>query len=562
MDRRMFLRIVGASAAATGTTALLAACNANGHPGAGQAGAVVQGGTLYILSDSSSYLFDPAKSQGLAITSQALVHRRLTMWTTTQGKPAEVVPDLATDTGRPSDGGKTWTFTLRDGLKFADGTPITTADLKYGIERTFAPAFAGGFNYHKSLLEGAENYRGPFEGHGLDSIQAPDDKTIVFRLNRPYGDWTWIASTVAFAPVPKGKGQEATYGEKPVASGPYQVATYTKGVEVRLVRNPNWDKATDVARAGLPDEIVYQLSQDTTVISQRLVADSGNDRFAFGVSFIAPAQLAQVQSNPAAKARVVTSDSGAVAFLALNLRRGPLANPKVRQAFQYAVDKSAYQVASAANATLAGNIATTLITEGIAGREQFDLYPAPPGGDVAKARQLLAEAGFPGGLDNLDFLVSTVNNGPVRAEAVQAALLRAGIRSTLRPVDDDTWTSLATGDEGNYDLTLAAWQPDFPGASSNIQPLFHSSQIGGGGYNLSRYSVPEVDALIAQAEGTVDVTAAGKLWAQADRRILRDSPVVPLIYTRNSFLHGSKVGQFVIGEFPAYPNYLQIGLAK
>jgi peptide/nickel transport system substrate-binding protein len=563
MDRRDFLRAVGLTAGVSGAAAFLAACNANEQSGSGgQSVAVSAGGTLYILTDQTSQHLDPAKSQNLAITTIGLIHRKLTAWKTSADGPATVVPDLATDTGRASADGKTWTFTLKDGQKMADGTPITSAEIKYGIERSFDAAFSGGLGYHKTLLAGGSSYTGPFKGGDLASIETPDAKTIVFHLARPYGDWPWIVSMPAFSPVPKGKGTDASYDSTPVCSGPYQVAAYTKGVSVRLTRNPNWDAKSDPARSGLPDAIVIQLGQETGVVAQRLLASTGNDATAFGASFVNPAQLAQIRSNPAAKDQLVTSKSGALAYLALNTKRGPLANPKVRQAFQYAVDKTAYQIASAGSVDLAGPIATTLITEGIAGREVFDLYPAPPNGDVVKAKQLLAEAGFPNGIDNLDFPVSTANNDADKAQALQAALQRAGIRTKLRPLDEDAWEAVVTGNDGSYDLTLGSWQPDFPSANANIQPLFGTSEIGNGGYNESRYSVPEVDALIAQAQGTVDPAAAGKLWAQADRRILQDSPVVPLIYTRNSFLHGSKVGDFTIGEFPAYPNYLQIGLAK
>ena len=87
------------------------------------------------------------------------------------------MPDLATDTGRPSDGGKTWTFTLKDGLKYSDGTLIKAADVKWGLERSFAPAFSGGLTYHKDLLSPGLAYKGPFDGgKELDSIQTPDDE--------------------------------------------------------------------------------------------------------------------------------------------------------------------------------------------------------------------------------------------------------------------------------------------------------------------------------------------------------------------------------------------------
>jgi peptide/nickel transport system substrate-binding protein len=114
----------------------------------------------------------------------------------------------------------------------------------------------------------------------------------------------------------------------------------------------------------------------------------------------------------------------------------------------------------------------------------------------------------------------------------------------------------------DFDLVLSSWQPDFPSANANIQPLFQSTEIGNGGVNESRYNNPEVDRLITEAQSTVDPVEAGKKWAELDKKILADSPVVPLIYTRNSFLHGSKVGGVEIGKFPAYVDYRKLGLLQ
>ncbi len=179
-----------------------------------------KGGTLTVLVSSTSTNFDPAKSQSLAITSLALVHRRLTSWKVESGKPAELVPDLATDVGSTSDGGTTWTFTLKDGLLFSDGSPIRAADVKWGLERSFAASFSGGLTYHKDLLAGAAGYTGPFEGARLASIATPDEKTLVFTLARPYGDWGWVASTPAFAPVPEGGVPRPTTGSSRSRPGP------------------------------------------------------------------------------------------------------------------------------------------------------------------------------------------------------------------------------------------------------------------------------------------------------------------------------------------------------
>jgi len=109
---------------------------------------------------------------------------------------------------------------------------------------------------------------------------------------------------------------------------------------------------------------------------------------------------------------------------------------------------------------------------------------------------------------------------------------------------------------------VSSWLPDFPSAIGNIQPLFASSEIGNGGYNISRYSSPEADALIQKATAETDATKAQADWVAADKRIMQDAPIVPLLYTKNSFLHGSNVRNFYVAAFPAYPNYLTVSLAR
>jgi peptide/nickel transport system substrate-binding protein len=557
MKRRHLLTAI------TATALLLTACGANDKPAGEQSGGQVkQGGTLYLLSDSPTQQYDPARSSSLVVTGLQFVHRRLTSWQVAPGKDTTIIPDLATDTGRPSDGGKTWTFTLKDNLKYNDGSPIKSADIKWGLERSYAATFSGGLAYHKDLLSPGLTYKGPFEGgQELSTIETPDDKTIIFKLARPYGDWNWVASTPAFAPVPKGKGAEANYNEHPVASGPYFIEKFERGKEAVLVRNTNWDQSTDTTRKALPDKVVWQFSQQTNVVSKRLIDDTGDDRNAFGISFASPAQLAQIQGNASAKSRLVTSESGALAYLALNTERGKLTDPNVRKAFQYAVNKSAFQVASAGNPQLAGDIATTLITPGLVGREQFDLYPAKPEGDPGKAKELLTAAGLPNGLDGLVLATRNENSWPEKAQSIQAGLAAAGIKVTIKTLDEETFTAeVQTKPNPDYDLVLTSWQPDIPSANANIQPLFQSTEIGGGGYNVSRYNNPAIDRLITDAQATVDQNEAGRKWAEIDKKILADSPVVPLIYTRNSYLRGSKVGDATIGKFPAYVDYRQLGI--
>lgn len=551
---RKFLRVAAVTAAAA---LLVTGCTS--HSATSGSSGSAKGGTLTILTTAPQIDLDPAKSQNLAITTLGLIERRLTTWKIVKGKTPEVVPDLATTTGTPSDDGKTWTYTLKDGLKFSDGSPITTADIKYGIERSFAAQLSGGLSYHKTLLVGGSSYQGPYSGKELSSIETPDAKTIVFHLDSAYGDWPWIASMPAFAPVPKAKDNPATYGQKPVASGPYEVSSFQQGNQITLKRNPDWSAKTDSIRTAGPDQVVFKMNQDSSTTTQTLVADNGSAKSSFGASFLGAAELAQVKANPDAAKRLATSSAGPLSYLAINTQSGALKDLKVRQALEYAVDKKSFLVASGGSA--AGEDATTLITPGIAGRQDYNLYKSGADGDVSKAKSLLSAAGHSSGL-SLTLLTQNDPASLAQSQALQQGIERAGIKVTLKPEDATSFYSDATATKANYDLALYSWQPDFPSANSNIQPLFASSEIGNGGNNVSRYSNADVDKLIDQATATVDQTAAQKLWAEADKRIMQDAPVVPLTYAKQSFLAGSNVQNFFIAAFPAYPNYLTLSLGQ
>ncbi|MBF0698104.1 ABC transporter substrate-binding protein [Actinomyces bowdenii] len=544
-SRRLFL---GAGMSALGSLAL-AACGANSATSS-SSGTATAGGTLRILTSETDLNWDPAKSQSMPMTSLALVHRRLTTWSLAPGKPVELVPDLATDTGTVSSDGLSWTFTLKKGLVLSDGTPLTSAHIKHGVERSFAPALAGGLTYHKALLAGAQDYEGPYEGKHLDSIQTPDDSTIVFQLTRAFGDWPWIVAQGAFAPVPQGD-DPATYTASPIASGPYVVAQAAQGSSVTLERNPHWSADTDQVRLALPDSIVFELSQDESTASQRLIADSGQDRTAFGADRVSAAQLAQVTANPAAKDRLATTpDGGPATYLAINVER--VTDPQVRQAIAHAVDKAA--VVAALGGELGAVSASTLITPGIPGRQDYDLYPTDPG----KAASLLEGKEVP----SLVLLTQNSAAHQAVAQAVEQSLKEAGLSVTIDPQTSEAFNERATqGDGSTYDLAIASWNPDYPSANANIQPLFASSEIGKGGHNISRYSNEKVDAAIAEAAANLDTEAARSQWAELDRAIAQDVPVVPLAFRRNSFLRGSGVQGFFVDSYPAYPSYQVVGVS-
>ncbi|MFI1258390.1 ABC transporter substrate-binding protein [Streptomyces netropsis] len=198
----------GATAAKSGqrlTAALGTAADSRG-PAPAVSGAR-SGGTVKVANLNDYSHLDPQKIYaGEGYSTSLLWGRQLTQYQVVDGRP-KLVGDLATDTGKSSDGGRTWTYRLKDGVAWEDGKPITSAHIKYGIERTFAPGFELGPTYWPEWLTDSEDrsaavkkYGGPKDGD-LKAIETPDDKTIVFRFPKPQSDVPYMAAQSSSSPV-------------------------------------------------------------------------------------------------------------------------------------------------------------------------------------------------------------------------------------------------------------------------------------------------------------------------------------------------------------------------
>lgn len=521
---------------------------------------VPQGGTLHYLSRKATETFETANAQMVPTSRLRWVHRGLTSWQTFPDKDTILVPDLAKDTGTTDDGGKTWTFELQEGLKFSDGSPITAQDVKYGIERSFAPMFQGGLGYHKTLLEGGTDYDGPYDGKELDSIEVVDEHKIVFHLTRPFGNWPWIVSMPAFAPVPEAADTEPeTYGEKPVASGPYMVTSFSKGTQAVLERNPNWKADTDQARLAGPDKIILDMGLNNDTIVQRLIDDKGDDKFAISNALISPSQFQRIESDASISDRLANGPSGYFRYLAMNVKRPGLSDVRVRQAINYAINKSEIQSVYG-GPKFGGQITSSIMTEGIPGATDYNLYDGGDTGDVDKAKALLDEAGVKNLKLTLTYPTDVSAIEEKEALSVKNSLKRVGIDVELKGLDGSTWYELISAADGDYDLTTNGWGADFPSGMSTIQPLFASSEIGNGGGNASQYSNPEVDAAIDAAISEPDLDKAAEMWAAIDKQIMEDAPIVPFLVQRTQALAGSNILNYFMPAYPPFANELVVGV--
>ncbi|MCX4750190.1 ABC transporter substrate-binding protein [Kitasatospora sp. NBC_01287] len=526
-------------------------------------GTPVKGGTLHVLADQDFSDLDPTRNwvepeMDFGIRT---LYRTLTTFKAEPGAGGEqIVPDMATDLGEPSDGDKTWTFHLKDGLKYEDGSPIVAQDIKYNVERSFSPDLPGGPEYAKTYLDAPADYQGPLKGQDLPStaIDTPDAKTIVFHLKRPVAEFGYTVTLPTFAPVPKAKEAGADYANHPFSSGPYKIQSYDRGKQLVLVRNTYWDQSTDPVRKAYPDKIVVDQTLSPTNVADRLIANQGDDQSAIAYADLDPSKVSSVITDPSVKARLVSENSNCDALLDMDTSKAPFNNQNLRLAVEYAIDKGAYQAAVGGPAL--ADIATTLLPPEITGGTSVDHFKIPVGGDLDKAKQYLAAGGAPNGFSTT---LTVASSEEQRAESLQASLKRVGINVTINAVD----ASVAYSVEGNKNtqtgLSVGGWCPDYPSASTFLPMMFDSRIITDTGNqgNVSRFNDPAVDAEMDRIAGLTDVTAANQAWQALDAKIMDEAPAVPLTWQKKPLLVGSNIaGAFAAPVWSAQIDYATVGL--
>ncbi|MFD4413258.1 ABC transporter substrate-binding protein [Streptomyces sp. NPDC058476] len=527
-----------------------------------------KGGTLTVLNSSPLEDFDPARlytSGGGNVPS--LVFRTLTTRNREDGAAgAKVVPDLATDTGRPSKDATVWTYTLKKGLKYEDGTPITSADIKYGIERSFAAELSGGAPYLRDWLIGGADYQGPYKDKkGLDSIETPDDLTIVFHLNKPEGEFPYLATQTQFAPVPKAKDKGTKYEEHPISSGPYKVVkNENDGERLTLERNTYWSASTDAERKAYPDKIDVRSGLDSSVINQRLSASQGADAAAVTTDTnLGPAELAKVTGDKELASRVGTGHFGYTNYIAFNPKVKPFDNPKVRQAISYAIDRTSV-INAAGGSSLAEAATTYLPNQKSFGYTPYDHFPAGKSGNPAKAKELLKEAGYPNGLtitlthsNEKDFETS-----PEIATAIQDALKKAGFTVKLQGLEINDYKDKIHSVKTEPGFFLAHWGADWPSGGPFLAPIFDGRQIvkGGANFNTGFLNDKSVNDEIDAINKLTNLDEAAKRWGALDKKIGEQALTVPLFHPVYKRLYGSAVKNVVISDWTGVLDISQVAV--
>ena len=521
-----------------------------------------KGGVVDVLQNADFSYLDPARGWDGGVNNfYRLVYRTLTTSAPGNAKdPNAIVPDLATGLGKQSDGGKTWTYTLKQGLEFEDGTPITSAEVKFGISRAWDPEIGIGSPYAKQVIAAPADYRGPYRSGDLPTIETPDPQTIVFHLKKPFPEFDAVVGQVNMTPFPKGSGAGDSFLKTIIASGPYKLASYTPGSLIQLERNPNWDPKTDDVRTAKPDGWRFTIGLDAATIDERLMAGQGADVNAISGT-IQASTLPRLQS-PQLKDRVLRMSGICTTYMSLNTTKKPLDDVRVRQAISYAVDQAAVQ--NATGGTQLATIATTTLPTTVAGHKDFDLYPSPGHkGDVEAAKKLLAEAGQTQGFP----LVLDIRAQPKmqkQAEAIQQSLKRIGVDVQLNVIDTSKYYETIGTRSQQHDAAITGWCPDWASSAATfLPPLFYGPNIlDKGNSNLAQLNDPAVNQKIEQVGAMTDLAAANKQWGDLDEQILKLAPIVPLNVEQAVYLPGSNVaGLFASpGAATGGIDYVLVGL--
>jgi peptide/nickel transport system substrate-binding protein len=524
-----------------------------GRPDAGVEGvrapSTTAGGTLRLVSGPVDSL-DPQRSYSPSVWNLMRLYTRTLVTYSSQPKHTdELVPDLATDLGTTPDGGRTWTFTLRAGIRFETGAPITSRDVKYGIERSFASdVIVGGPTYVVDLLDNPDDqYTGPYQDPtadhlGLASVATPDDRTIVFTLTSAKPDFPFVMALPSSSPVPAASDTGAAYGTHPISSGPYRLTSIDPQTGIVLDRNPQWDPATDDLRTALPDQVVVRTGLSGVARDQALLAGSADaDLSGTGVQSATTSRMADTSIGD----RIDDVTTGSLRLLALPTTVAPMDNPDCRAAVAAAVDRSAVQqvLGGPGNAVRTSQLWPRALTGAPA-----DPDPKP---DLAAARAALTRCGKPDGFRTVLAVADAPSVLPV-ATSVAADLAKVGIQADVRPLDPTSYYATDVGKPDvvtaqGYGIVLAIWTADFPTAASFLVPLVDGRSIRPvGNTNYAGLADPAVNAAVDAARAAPDPSAATEAWHQVLTAVSATSAYVPLAENRVQLLAGQRLRNGVV----------------
>ena len=519
----------------------LAACGGSDSNETASAGgsdanaAPVMGGTLTVTFQGEPTELDPAIAW--EVTSWGIM--RLTYQGLLSYEPkagtagSELAPELATEVPSAANGGisadaKTYTFHIRKGVKFAPPVDreVIAKDFKYSFERMMVEPLAPATFFYTGIV-GAQDF---VDGKAkeIKGYKVVDDYTIQVTLEKPDGAFLYAMAMMFTSVLPQewvdkvGKDIK----RKPLGTGPFVIDHWTPGQEIVGTRNPNyWE-------TGKPylDQMTFNLTANPSTALLKL--QSGEvDVLGDGIP---AADYARTKADPTWSKYVYDASEIANYYVFMNVNEKPFTDLKVRQAVNYAIDTARLQKLLAGQAKALNQV----LPQGMPGNQPDKVFYTY---DPAKAKQLLAEAGFPDGFKTT-FYGHNVDPFPKLAQAMQNDLKAVGIDASIKLMDKATYWNLISLPQSHVGIGLTDWYMDFPDPSDFIGPLFtHPIE---GGSNASFYSNPEVEKLYAASSSELDPAKRLDMFVQMQDLIMADAPAAILYQPVFNGMFGKNVGGF------------------
>ena len=531
------------------------------------AGTPVTGGTLTMLGVGDVDYMDPNVSYyNTGYLNLRMWSRSLYTYPAVTGKTTTIQPDLATALPTITNGGKTYSVTIRNGVMWDTSPPrqVTAADVVRGVKRQCNPAqpFSGQTDY-STFIEGYSTFCTAFGkvsgtdatamGQFLEANNMPgvavdpsNPQTVVFTLTQPVSYFTDILALHAFDPAPveydKYVPAGNDLGQNTISDGPYKIQSYSAAKSLTYVRNPVWSASTDPIRKAYVNQIDVSETGNQAGIHQQILTNSSSADMVWDTN-TPPAAVPGLLNDPRLS---VQTDFSSNPFLIFNTASpnngGALGKVAVRQALEYALNR-AHLIQNQSGPQVTPPL-TQILPPGIFGSApSYDLYPNDP----SKAKAMLQAAGVSN--LTLKFLYRPASQVSSKDfQTIQADLGAVGITVTGIGVPNaDFYTKWLykpnRAKAGDWDLSLFGWSPDWYGdaAASFFYPLFDGRVPPPSSSNFGLFNDPTLNTIIDQANSAASPAAAEPLWHKADMEVMSQAAVFPIADPNRPQMHGSQV---------------------
>ncbi len=488
--------------------------------------ASASGATLTItFHDDFSHLDSALCYDTECYAAMKALYDRLVDYDTHHGSGDTIIPDAATALPTITNGGRTYTFKLRQDVRFWNGRPVTSADWVYSFERIINPKTKSGGQSFWLNIQGANVYANGKAAHvsgiktlgtyGLSITLDQPDASFMNVLAMPFG------SVVDRATIEKyGSSYDAKH---PMGTGPFQFVSHTLGQQIVFARNPHYFGHV----VGNLGKIVVNIGPTPEVALLQLERGSA-DVLGDGIP---PADFLQVTADPTYKADVLKAPQVADYYIAMNEKVKPFDNLLVRQAVNMAINKQF--ILRLINGR--GTVDNSVLPPNMPGYGPVKGYAYNP----TAAKALLSKAGYPSGFSTVLYS-DNIDPNPKIIAAIQPQLAQIGIKATLRAIDGNALQQ-SQSDPHKLPMVWAAWFEDFPDPSDFYGPILSCASAVPGTFNWSWTCQPKTDAFAQQLRVMTNQKERLSQYHSLDQMVMDHAPWVPVYHPIYYTMHGAGV---------------------